>query len=260
MRGEIATRWRRFPTHRLLRAYTQKRSEKAGRNMSYTDALIDNVRFKNSAPGCTWYYPLCHKCGAEVPVWRYESGTKYTCKKCRAEERMIAADIRKEEDHKTRTAKLEKVIHRIKQGGNYPRYESAIAAVRQMIDDGGRVFDSTEEIAVAIVLIEEGIQFRHQVRFGKRYIADFVLDDMKVVLEIDGDIFHGESRQERQQVRDDLIIAALGPEWEIVRIKTSALNQNISKLPKALRAVLKKREMYRRINKGQLPEWYNDEG
>lgn len=193
-------------------------------------------------------------------MWRYESGTKYTCKKCRAEERMIAADIKKEEDHKTRTAKLEKVIHRIKQGGSYTKYEGAIAAVRQMIDGGGHVFDSTEEIEVAIVLLEAGIKFRHQVRFGKRYVADFVLDEMKVVLEVDGDIFHGESTMARQKIRDDLIVAALGPEWEIVRIKTSTLNQNMAKLPKALKAVLKKREMYRRINKGQLPEWYNDEG
>jgi very-short-patch-repair endonuclease len=129
-----------------------------------------------------------------------------------------------------------------------------------MIDDGGHVFDSTEEIEVAIILLQQGIKFRHQVRFGKRYVADFVLDEMKVVLEVDGDIFHGESTMAKQKIRDDLIVAALGPEWEIVRIKTSTLNQNMAKLPKALKAVLKKREMYRRINKGQLPEWYNDEG
>lgn len=242
-----------------LRKHT-KRSEKVGRDMSFTDALIDNVRFKKGGPGGDWYYPLCHKCGAEVPVWRYESGTKYTCKKCRTEEKTIAADLKKEEDRKTRIAKLEKVVSRMKARGTFARYESAIAAARQMIDDGGHVFDSAEEIEVAIVLIKEGIQFRHQVRFGKRYIADFVLDEMKVVLEVDGDIFHGESRLAKQQVRDDLIIAALGPEWEIVRIKTSALNQNITKLPRALKAVLKKREMYRRLNKGQLPEWYNDDG
>lgn len=260
MRGEIATRWGRFPTLRPLRAYHSKRSEKVGRNMSYTDALIDNVRFKRRGPGNDWYYPLCHKCGAEVPVWRYESGTQYTCKKCRAEEKMFAADIKREEDRKTRTVKLEKVISKMKSQGAYPKYESAIATARQMIDGGGHVFDSTEEIEVAIVLLEAGIKFRHQVRFGKRYIADFVLDDMNVVLEVDGDIFHGESRMAKQQVRDDLIIAALGPEWEIVRIKTSALNQNVFKLPKALKAVLKKREMYRRIYKGQLPEWYNGEG
>ena len=228
--------------------------------MSFTDAIVDNVRFKKGGPGGDWYYPLCHKCGAEVPVWRYESGTKYTCKKCKAEERMIAADTRKEQDHITRTAKLDKAINRIKAHGTYAKYENAISAARQMIDDGGHIFDSTEEIETAIILLAEGINFRHQVRFGKRYIADFVLDDLKVVLEIDGDIFHGESKLEKQQIRDDLIIAALGQEWEIVRIKTSALNQNITKLPKALKAVLKKREMYRRINKGQLPEWYNDEG
>ena len=173
---------------------------------------------------------------------------------------MIAADIKKEEDHKTRTAKLEKVINKLKSRGTFAKYETAITKARQMIDDGGHIFDSTEEIEAAIVMLEEGINFRHQVRFGKRYVADFVLDDMKVVLEIDGDIFHGESRMASQQIRDDLIVAALGPEWEIVRIKTSTLNQNMAKLPKALRAVLKKREMYRRLNKGQLPDWYNDEG
>jgi len=228
--------------------------------MSFTDAIVDNVRFKRGGPGNDWYYPLCHKCGVEVPVWRYESGKKYTCKKCKFEERMIAADIKKEEDHKTRTAKLEKVISRIKANGTFTKYESAISTARQMIDDGGHVFDSTEEIEVAIILLQQGIKFRHQVRFGKRYVADFVLDEMKVVLEVDGDIFHGESTMAKQKIRDDLIVAALGPEWEIIRIKTSTLNQNMAKLPKALKAVLKKREMYRRINKGQLPEWYNDEG
>lgn len=228
--------------------------------MSFTDAICDNVRIKRNLSGFDWYYPLCHNCGTEVPVWRYESGMKYICRKCKLEERLIIADARKEEDHKTRTAKLEKVIGRIKSHGTFAKYESAIATARKMIDDGGHIFDSTEEIEVALVLLAEGINFRHQVRFGKRYVADFVLDDMKVVLEIDGDIFHGESRKAKQQIRDDLIIAALGPEWEIVRIKTSALNQNVTKLPKALKAVLKRRDMYRRNNNGQLPEWYNEEG
>ena len=228
--------------------------------MGYMDAVRDGIRIDKKGPGADWYYPRCHKCGIEVPCWNYISGQKYTCKKCKLEDQLIAADIRKEEDRKTRTVKLEKVISKMKSQGAYSKYESAIEIARQMIDDGGHIFDSTEEIEVAIVLLEEGIQFRHQVRFGKRYIADFVLDEMKVVLEIDGDIFHGESRLAKQQIRDDLIIAALGPEWEIVRIKTSTLNQNMAKLPKALKAVLKRRKMYRRLNKGQLPEWYNDEG
>lgn len=260
MRGEIATRWGADHDPPPPPREHSKGSEKAGRNMSYTDAIIDNVRFKRGGLGRDWYYPLCHKCGTEVPVWRYESGTKYTCKKCKAEERMIAADIRKEEDHKTRTEKLERAIGRIYAHGTNKNYKGAIAAVRQMIDNGGHIFDSTEEIETAIVLFAEGIKFRHQVRFGERYVVDFVLDEMKVVLEIDGDIFHGESRMAKQQLRDDLIIAALGPEWEVVRIKTSTLNRNITKLPKALKTVLKKREMYRRNNEGQLPEWYNDEG
>jgi very-short-patch-repair endonuclease len=62
-----------------------------------------------------------------------------------------------------------------------------------------------------------------------------VLDEMKVVLEIDGDIFHCGDRLNKQQIRDDLIIASLGPSWEIVRIKTSVLNKNITRLPRALK-------------------------
>lgn len=233
----------------------------SGSEMSFTDAICDGVRFKRGGVGNEWYYPLCHKCGAEVPTWRYESGTKYTCKKCKLEERLTQAEAKKPESVEAKKTKLEKAIDRIGARYNLKEYEHAIDTVTKMIEDGGqRVFDSTEEIIVALILVKNDIKFRHQVRFGTRYRADFVLDDMKVVLEVDGDIFHGEDRAVKQKIRDDLIIAALGPEWEIIRIKTSALNLNAKRLPKALTEIIKKRKMYRSQYNGQLPDWYNAEG
>lgn len=228
--------------------------------MSHKDALRDNIRYYSSPNGLNWYYPKCHSCGAEVPSWNYISGRKYTCKKCKEIEKLTALEFREEENLEIRNARLEKAIDRIKAKTNIQKYDREIEIVREMINGGGHVFDSTEEVIVALILLKNNIQFRHQVRFGKRYIADFVLDELKVVLEVDGDIFHGENRASRDCIRDNLIIAALGPSWEVIRIKTSTLNENVTRLPRAIRTILKKREMYRRNNNGQLPDWYNVEG
>lgn len=231
-----------------------------GSEMSYSEALRDNIRIYRAPTGVNWYYPKCQICGDEVPTWSYISGLSYTCKKCKGIERLIVQEERNIANDEVRIARLEKAIDRINSHDNIQKYDEAVEKVKEMIENGGHVFDSTEEVMVALILLKNKIQFRHQVRFGTRYIADFVLDDMKAVLEVDGDIFHGDERKAKQQLRDDLIIASLGPLWEILRIKTSIIDKNITRLPKAIKTMLRKREMYRRYNNGQLPKWYNVEG
>ena len=65
---------------------------------------------------------------------------------------------------------------------------------------------------------------------------------MKVILEIDGPIYHGKDKERYQQIRDDAIQRKFGEGWEVIRIKTDCINMNITKLLPGIRAVLEKRK------------------
>lgn len=118
-------------------------------------------------------------------------------------------------------------------------------------------FDSTEEMMVAIELLHKKVNLRHQVKMG-RYRADFVLPDYKIVLEVDGVMFHNENTRKKEQIRDNLIILNLGAEWEVIRITDKLINDNITKLVPAILKLKDKRQYYRKRHNGTLPSWFSD--
>lgn len=63
----------------------------------------------------------------------------------------------------------------------------------------------------------------------------------KVILEIDGKLFHGNDRAEKEHIRDEVIAGKFGDGWEVVRIDAENINMNITKLVPAIKAVLKER-------------------
>lgn len=81
-------------------------------------------------------------------------------------------------------------------------------------------FDSADEIIAAIILISRGVKIQPQAKVG-RYQADFLLPDLKVVLEVDG--YTHKMRKKHDTKRDQEIRETLGDEWEVVRISTKAL-------------------------------------
>ena len=91
-----------------------------------------------------------------------------------------------------------------------------------------------------------------------RYRADFVLPDEKVVLEVDGTLFHTDRTKEKEITRDNLIVLSLGSEWEVVRITDEDINKNITRLLPAIRKIKKKRAELRKNYGGVLPNWYTD--
>ena len=120
------------------------------------------------------------------------------------------------------------------------QYKAAIDLVRKKLNNRGW-FQSTEEIMVALELARRGVNAHHQVKVFE-YTVDFVLPEMKVVLEIDGAPYHGKDRQKYQQTRDDVIKWKLGDDWEVIRISTDNINTNITKLIPGIRAVLNSRK------------------
>lgn len=227
--------------------------------MGYREAREDGIRIcgGGKVTSLTAYYPKCHICNKEILSYSYIRGLKYTCNDCKVKIYMQDKENKKKTENEAKDRKLENAIKRISKqsGNNIKKYERAIEIVRKNLYKD-KWFDSTEEIMVALELLRRNVKIRHQVKMGI-YRLDFILPEEKIVLEVDGTIFHTEKTKEKEDIRDSIIILKLGPTWEVVRITDELINQNIKRLLPAIRAVKKKRQEIRRNNNGMLPDWYS---
>ena len=126
-----------------------------------------------------------------------------------------------------------------KQHTDMYEYQEAIEVVSDFLEDNVDKFDSSYEVLTAIVLVQNRIYSKMQYRVGK-YQVDFLLPDLLVVLEIDGE--RHRHKKDYDSVRDREIKKTLGPHWEIIRIPTERLDTNAKKIPEAIDKVLEYRE------------------
>lgn len=209
--------------------------------MSYQEALEDKIPIKKNNDGYVGgYYPPCHYCGQPVYSWSYMRGVKYACPDCRSEVIRQQREASTEKNVSKKERKLEQAIKRISRVTDIVPYNRAIDYVRNHLDRSGW-FQSTEEIMVALELLRRGISANHQVKVFN-YTVDFVLNDLKVILEIDGSIYHGKEHEKYQTMRDEVIRWKFGEGWEVVRIKTDYINKNVTKLVPAIKGVLNYRK------------------
>lgn len=134
-------------------------------------------------------------------------------------------------------------------------YKDAIETVRNFSIENPNKFDSSHEMIACIILIDNEIKTSTQYKIGK-YRVDFYLPELKVVLEIDGELH--KNNLYRDNKRDIEIRKELGNEWEIVRIKTKYIEQNAEMLVEAIKAIKKEKQKIRKKNYGILPEWYSE--
>lgn len=225
--------------------------------MGYNEAKEDGIRIVSSN-NYTAYYPKCHICGEETKVMAYIRGTKYTCKQCKLKNYMADKELRVTINKDKKEQKFENAIKRIEKnvGKNIKKYDRAIEIVHKNLHKE-RWFESTEEIMTAIELIKNGLKVRHQVKAGI-YRIDFVLEDEKIILEIDGKMFHTEKTKEKEFARDNILLLKFGTDWEVIRITDDYINQNIKRLVPAIRKVRDERQRVRKLNDGILPDWYTE--
>lgn len=124
-----------------------------------------------------------------------------------------------------------------KQNCNMYEYRASTIKVQKYLYANIDKFDSADEIIAAIVLIHNGLQIIPQYKIGN-YQVDFYIPSLKIVLEIDGELYHGKVKY-RDSQRDAEIKEMLGDGWEIVRIGAKYIEQNCTKLLEAMSAIKK---------------------
>lgn len=223
--------------------------------MSYVDALNDNIK-TGQLNGMTVYYPLCHVCGEPMLTYSYRPNLTFTCKGCKLDKYLSDKENRVIATHELKERKFQNAVSRFKKvKKNIKCYTTAFEKIHNKLFTDGW-FDSTEEIMVAIELVKNNIKARHQVKLG-RYKADFVLPDEKIVLEVDGVLYHNKNTEQKEQIRDNLICLALGSEWDVIRISDELINTNITRLVPAFRKVKENRNLIRQQHGGVIPDWYS---
>ena len=225
--------------------------------MSYFEAVNDKIRI-NDGYGknrITTYYPECQYCGQEVKTFSYSANKKYSCEECKDKNKISVKMEQEENIFDKKEEKLKTAVKRISEVADINKYEKAINLIHKNLHNAGW-FQSTEEIMVGIELIKCGEKIKHQVKIGK-YCVDFAIPSKKLVIEVDGTIFHPKSLRGKEYERDEYIKYMQGHDWQIVHISDTDINTNVTKLGKAIISLQRGRQAM--LDKyGYVPKWYSD--
>ncbi len=111
-------------------------------------------------------------------------------------------------------------------------YSRAIKAAKTRCE----LYDSILEIFVAIELLHQGYRIIPQQKLAS-YRLDFVIPDIKTVIEVDSKIFH--SNKDREIIKDFAIKNNLGQDWKVLHIATDYIMKDMIKIASYFREVLK---------------------
>lgn len=162
------------------------------------------------------------------------------CSKCR---KQVDEQEKADRDEYIRLKKNEMFLKACnileKQGTNMYLYKESIDVVHEHIKKHPDKFDSSYEVLTAIVLVYNRIYSKMQYKVGP-YQVDFLLPELFVVLEIDGE--RHKNRKGYDSRRDEYIRNKLGAGWDIIRIATDNLDKNAKALPEAINKVIDYRQ------------------
>lgn len=174
---------------------------------------------------------ICLICGEE-----FESGktNAYSCDKCESKIRLI----KKMEMVDKAQRELEKRTGKMKSFKPKRNMSKYVKPVKERVMNGIDNFSSMPEAVVAIQMERIGLKYETQKEIaGKK--ADFVIPEIKIILEIDGELYHTD--EDKSFLRDRQIMAVMDEEWEIVHIHTEEVPMYTWNLREALPFVVTQR-------------------
>lgn len=181
-------------------------------------------------PRTNIYCIPCDRCGEVTKKLVYDSGKTYLCDYCSKQLTRKKKQLEQNELELIKTKKelaFEKAVDNIKkQVKNFEAYEKAITLAQKRAE----VYGSIPEAMVAIELVRLKHQVIPQQKIGK-YKVDFVVKDKKLVVEVDGAIYH---RDRFGGNREATIQLSLGMDWKIIHIPAELIVKDIRKLKKII--------------------------
>lgn len=185
----------------------------------YQDAIDDGIRVIQGKFRSSYGIP-CEICGREIKRTQYSRKRKYICDYCKGlikeKEKSAIPDGRTKHEKR-----FEDAINEIKeQVNNFDSYEKAIKIARTRAERYG----SIPEAMAAIELLHLKYKIIPQQRVGK-YRVDFAIPAQKLIIEIDGGIYH-----QQETGRDADLQLTLGFSWRILHIPAEYIRKNINKL------------------------------
>lgn len=181
----------------------------------------------------------CWKCNEEISGKLFPIGKRVYCKICHDEELEEIENEKKLFEEIKRKRMFRRAIQ-ILEDQSFPIYDykDAITVVDEYFAEHIGRFRSSHELVAAIVLVGNRIKIKPNAKIGKIRV-DFVIKEMKCILEIDG--YMHDNRRLADAKRDLGIKQVLRNEWEVVRIPTRYIEQNVKKLVEAIKEILEEK-------------------
>ena len=129
--------------------------------------------------------------------------------------------------------------HRMKNGIDISK---EICLVRKRVMNGIDKFSSLQEAMVAIQLEKQNIKYESQKVINGKTV-DFLLPELKIILEIDGELYHTDENQEF--LRDRQIMRGIGEKYEIVHIEADSVPRYTWNLKESLPYIVEERKEQR---------------
>ena len=202
--------------------------------MSRAEAIRDGIRFEDKYHHIVYYVP-CQNCGKIHGRRAYSGRGVYLCPDClalrklkrKAEVEQLALSI---PDAETKEEKrYRKAVEAIeKQCGSLKGYEESIEVCRKATFKYG----SVPEAMLAIELVRRGYRIIPQQKVGK-YHVDFALPNEKLIIEVDGSIYHTNKQKELE--REGSINFAIGLDWHFIHLPAESISKDVRKVVRLLK-------------------------
>lgn len=140
----------------------------------------------------------------------------YTCDKCENKIKLI----KKMEMVDKAQKELEKRKGKMKSFKTKLDMSKYANEIKNRVISGIDNFSSVPEAIVAIQMQRIGLKYETQKDIAGKKV-DFIIPEIKVILEIDGELYHTD--ENKTFLRDRQLMSAVGEEWEIVHINAQEI-------------------------------------
>lgn len=172
----------------------------------------------------------CEMCGKIIKKSRYSHSRTYLCDYCKGvikKKKKVVEELKDQGVLEVKTKKetsFDRAVELLKeQVADIKDYNKAIETAKTRVERYG----SIPEILVAIELLKNHYKIIPQQKIGNK-IADFVIPKEKLVIEVDGKIFHNNSEKEAK--KDLYYNEQLGFDWIVIHVPADEIRKDVTYL------------------------------